>query len=61
MVHLNTPPRPPREFYAEELQAEPQRVTRSRGCTIALLSGFLTTTLIGMCIPRVALAVLGIH
>lgn len=53
--------RAPREFVAEELQAEPQRVTRSRGCTIALLSGFLTTTLLGMCIPHVANAVLGIH
>jgi hypothetical protein len=53
--------RAPRYFVAEELQAEPDRAARARGCALPLLSGFFVTVAIGMCEPHIALVVLGGH
>lgn len=53
--------RAPRHFIAEELQVEPDRAARARGCIRPLLFGFFVTVAIGMCVPHVAFAVLGGH
>lgn len=53
--------RAPRHFVAEELQVEPNRAGRARGCALPLLSGFFVTVSFGMCIPHVAFAILGGH